>query len=81
MRNPVAVPHFPAPIGLWFAQVGSIMPCRYRAMDETDCLIGLDEKLEFHLLELAGTESKVFRRHFVAEGLPDLADAEGDLHA
>ena len=79
--DPVAVPHFPAPIRLRFAQVGSFIPCRHGAMDQANCLIGLDEELEFHLLELAGAEGEVFRRHFVTEGLPNLADAEGDLHA
>ena len=49
-------------------------------MDELHGLIGLDEELEFHLLEFAGTEGKVLGRHLVAEGLSNLADAKGDLH-
>jgi hypothetical protein len=40
---------------------------------------GLDEELHFHLLELAGTEDEVARGDLIAEGLADLADAEGRL--
>ena len=42
---------------------------------------GFAEKLEFHLLELAGTEDEVAGRDLVAEGLADLADAERRLLA
>ena len=42
---------------------------------------GLAEELEFHLLELAGTEDEVAGRDLVAEGLADLADAERRLLA
>ena len=42
---------------------------------------GLAEELALHLLELAGAEGEVARRDFVAEGLADLADAEGQLAA
>src|SRR5690606_1333324 len=35
--------------------------------------VGRDEKLDFHLLELARTEGEVARRHLVAERLADLA--------
>ena len=41
----------------------------------------LAEELALHLLELAGTEGEVARRDLVAEGLADLADAEGQLAA
>ena len=37
----------------------------------------LAEELQLHLLELAGAEDEVARRDLVAEGLADLADAEG----
>ena len=37
------------------------------------------EELEFHLLEFAGAEDEVAGRDLVAEGLADLADAEGRL--
>ncbi len=38
---------------------------------------GLDEELDFHLLEFARAEGEVARVDFVAEGLADLRDAEG----
>ena len=37
------------------------------------------EELQLHLLELAGSEDEVARGDLVAEGLADLADAEGRL--
>ena len=40
---------------------------------------GLAEELQLHLLELANTEDEVARGDLVAEGLADLADAEGQL--
>ena len=42
---------------------------------------GLAEELEFHLLELTGTEGEVSGRDLVAEGLTDLADTERHLFA
>ena len=42
---------------------------------------GLAEELQLHLLELTGTEGEVARGDLVAEGLADLADAEGELAA
>ena len=42
---------------------------------------GLAEELQLHLLELADTEDEVARRDLVAEGLTDLAHAEGQLAA
>ena len=44
-------------------------------------LVGRDEVLHLHLLELAGAEDEVLRRDLVAEGLADLGDAEGRLLA
>jgi hypothetical protein len=41
--------------------------------------VGLAEELQLHLLELAGAEDEVARGDLVAEGLADLADAEGQL--
>ena len=41
----------------------------------------LAEEFQLHLLELARTERKVARRDLVAEGFPDLRDAEGHLAA
>ena len=42
---------------------------------------GLAEELQLHLLKLAGTEGEVAGRDLVAEGLADLAHAEGQLAA
>ena len=42
---------------------------------------GLAEELQLHLLELADAEDEVARGDLVAEGLADLADAEGQLAA
>ena len=42
---------------------------------------GLAEELQLHLLELTGAEGEVARRDLIAEGLADLADAEGQLPA
>ena len=39
------------------------------------------EPFHLHLLELAGAEDEVSRRHFVAEALADLGDAEGHFDA
>src|SRR5579859_2815853 len=44
-------------------------------------LARMDEELQIPLLELALPEQEVPRCHLVAEGLPDLADTERDLHA
>ena len=44
-------------------------------------LVGRDEALHLHLLELAGAEDEVPRRDLVAEGLADLRDAERRLLA
>ena len=79
--DPVAVPQLPAPIRLRFAQIGAFMPLRDFAADDFDGFVGLDEELELHLLELAAAEGEILRRDLVAEGLADLADAEGHLHA
>jgi hypothetical protein len=44
-----------------------------------DGLVGIDEVLDLHLLELARPEDEVARRDLVAEGPPRLRDAEGQL--
>lgn len=79
--DPVTVPQLPAPIRLRFAQIGTFMPLRDFAADDFDGFVGLDEELEFHLLELAAAEGEILRRDLVAEGLADLADAKRHLHA
>ena len=81
LGDPVAVPHLPAPVRLGLAQVGPLAPGGHGAVDQLDGLVRLDEELQFHLLELPGAEGEVLRRDLVAEGLADLADPEGDLHA
>ena len=50
-----------------------------RAADGFDDFIRLDEKFQFHLLELARAEGEIARRDFVAERLADLRDAERDF--
>src|SRR4029079_1746744 len=42
-------------------------------------VVGLDEVLHLHLLELAHPEDKVARADLVAEALADLGDTERDL--
>ena len=42
---------------------------------------GLAEEFHLHLLEFAHAEDELAGHHLVAEGLADLRDAEGDLHA
>src|SRR5882724_8029146 len=42
---------------------------------------GTDEELHFHLFELAHAEDELPGHDLVAEGLADLGDAKGDLHA
>ena len=41
----------------------------------------LDEELHFHLFELTHAEDELTGYDLIAEGLTDLCDAEGDLHA
>ena len=41
---------------------------------------GADEELHFHLLEFAHAEDELPGYDLVPEGLPDLGNAEGDLH-
>ena len=41
----------------------------------------LDEELHLHLLELAHTENELAGHDLVAEGLTNLCDTEGELHA
>ena len=47
-------------------------------MNRLDDFVRLDEKFQFHLLELARAEGVIARRDFVAERLADLRDAERD---
>src|SRR5271154_5951844 len=47
-------------------------------MNGLDDFVRLDEKFQFHLLELARAEGEIARRDLVAERLADLRDAERD---
>src|SRR2546430_17657106 len=44
-----------------------------------DRVVGVDEVLDLHLLELAGPENEVAGGDLVPEALPDLGDSEGKL--
>src|SRR5947209_11613829 len=44
-------------------------------------LAGMHEELQIPLLELALAEQEVPRSYLIAEGLPDLTDTKGNLHA
>ncbi len=79
--DPILVPDLPAPIGLGLAGMAGTSRLGNMAADGFDRLVGADEELEFHLLEFAGSEGEVAGVDFVAEGLADLADAEGDFLA
>ena len=75
--HPVLVPAGPAPFGLGLGEVGGVGEGLDAAAEELHRFVGLDEELELHLLELARTEDVVAGGDLVAEGLADLADAEG----
>ena len=79
--HPIPMPHFPSPVGAGLAEVGPLAPAGHVAVDEADGLVGLDEELELHLLELARPEGVVARRDLIAESLADLPDAERHSHA
>ena len=84
LLDPVFVPGLPAPIGLRSSElrssaVGSSdrsLLRRHAAGDGFDDFVRLDEKFQFHLLELARAEGEIARRDLVAERLADLRDAE-----
>ncbi|SIJ27831.1 Uncharacterised protein [Mycobacteroides abscessus subsp. abscessus] len=48
-------------------------------VEEGWSVVGVDEVLELHLLELTGAEDEVAGRDLVAEGLADLPDSERRL--
>ena len=70
--HPVLVPAGPAPLGLGLGEVGGVGEGFDAAAEEFHRLVGLDEELELHLLELAGAEDVVAGGDLVAEGLADL---------
>ena len=51
------------------------------AVERTPVGIRRDEVFDLHLLEFTGAEDEVARGDFVAKGLADLGDAEGDFNA
>jgi hypothetical protein len=53
LRDPVAMPQLPPPVRLRLTQVRALTPRRHRTVDEPHRLVGRNEKLQFHLLELA----------------------------
>ncbi len=81
LREPVLVPHLPAPVGLGRSGMAGLFRAGHAAADGFDDLVGADEKLQFHLLEFAGAESEIAGVDLVAKGLADLADAKGHLLA
>ena len=82
LLDPVLVPDLPAPVVLHRpGEVGVVGERDDMAVLQLDRLVGADEELELHLLELARAERVVARRHLVAEALAHLGDAVGDGHA
>ena len=79
--DPVEMPGAPAPVFLGLGPIGDFLRLSHVAGDFLHGLVGTDEVFQLHLFEFAGTEGEVARGDFVAEGFPDLADAEGDLLA
>ena len=68
--NPVLVPHFPAPVVLnRSVEVGIVGERDDLAVKNLHRLVGTDEELKLHLLELAAAERIVARRDLVAEAL------------
>ena len=77
LLDPVLVPELPAPIGLRVEGCGlRVGQARDRAGHFLHHLVGADEELQFHLLELARAEGEVARVDLVAERLADLANAK-----
>src|SRR5688500_988625 len=70
------MPLLPSPVWLGRRQVGTFR--RWPAVFLCD-VIGRDEELEFHLLELTSSEGIVARINLIAEGLANLRNAVGHL--
>ena len=80
--NPVLVPNFPAPVVLnRTVEIGIVGERDDLAVENLHRLVGTDEELKLHLLEFAAAERVVARRHFVAEALAHLRNAERNLLA
>ncbi len=79
--HPIAVPRLPAPIWLRLARMPCIGHGRHASVDRLDRLVRLDEELQFHLLELAGSENEIAGGHLIPERLADLSDSERNLLA
>ena len=80
--NPVLVPNLPAPVILDGTVEIGIVGERYDlAVKNLHRLVGTDEELKLHLLELAAAERIVARSNFVAEALAHLRNAKRNLLA
>ena len=79
--NPILVPQLPAPIRLRFARMPRACRRRHRARNDFHRFVRLDEEFQLHLFELTRAEGEIARRHFVAERLAGLRDAERDFLA
>ena len=69
---------------VFVAEAKGEMPVEARLLpflEPVELRAGLYEKLHLHLFELAHAEDKLAGHDFVAEGLTDLCDAEGQAHA
>ena len=79
LLDPILVPDFPAPVLL--RRAGEVRVVRQGgdlAADDLDGLVGTDEELQLHLLELARAEGEVAGVDLVAEALAGLRHAERD---
>ena len=76
------MPDLPAPVVLnGTVEIGIIGESYDMTVKNLNRLIGADEELELHLLELAAAERVVARRDFISEALAHLGDAVGNGHA
>ena len=81
------MPRFPAPVRLgcrrfgveWLRFPATLRRRRHVAANGLNHLIRLDEKFQFHLLELARAEGVIARSDLVAKRLADLRDAKRHL--
>ena len=77
--HPILVPELPSPVRLGLARMPGSGGHGDTAMDGLHRLVGLDEELQLHLLELPGPEGKIARRDLIAKRLADLGNAERNL--
>src|SRR5258706_1963043 len=70
--DPILVPDLPAPGRLRFAGMARASRTGHLAINGFDGLIGPDEEFQFHLLELARSESVITRIDFVSKRFANL---------